>query len=259
MSLKTIASVFSGIGGWDLAGRSRGLENLWMCEINPFRTAVLEQRFPGVPIYPDVRGIRTEETPRPDILCASFPCQDVSVAGSKRGIAGPKSGIWVETIRLVRGFRPDYLVMENVASLASFGLDLVLDALAQIGYDAEWECLTAEAFGAPHKRDRIWIVAYPDSNVARCPEKQAFGPRFAQRLLERQERRYWDEVPRPDIRGVDDGVPLRLDRLASLGDSLLPQIAEAVLEAVSEFDLEVRQEPADPRWTPRKPWAFQSS
>ena len=100
--------------------------------------------------------------PPVDVLCGGFPCQDLSVAGRGAGIDGARSGLWAEYARLIRELRPRYVVVENVPALLVRGLGRVLGDLAALGYDAEWDCLPASAFGAPHRRDRVWIVAYPD-------------------------------------------------------------------------------------------------
>ena len=96
-----------------------------------------------------------------DVICGGFPCQDISVAGKGAGIAGERSGLWGEYARIVGEVRPRYVIVENVAALLGRGLERVLGDLAALGYDAEWHCIPASAVGAPHRRDRIWIVAYP--------------------------------------------------------------------------------------------------
>jgi DNA (cytosine-5)-methyltransferase 1 len=101
--------------------------------------------------------------PYVDVLCGGFPCQDISLAGKGAGIGGERSGLWAEYARLIRDLRPRYVIVENVAALLARGLDVVLADLAACGYDAEWDCLPASAFGAPHQRDRLWLVAYPES------------------------------------------------------------------------------------------------
>jgi site-specific DNA-cytosine methylase len=99
--------------------------------------------------------------PYVDVLCGGFPCQDISVAGRGEGIDGARSGLWAEYARLIRELRPRYVVVENVAALLARGMERVLGDLAACGYDAEWDCIPASAVGAPHRRDRVWLVAYP--------------------------------------------------------------------------------------------------
>jgi site-specific DNA-cytosine methylase len=105
--------------------------------------------------------------PYVDVLCGGFPCQDISVAGRGEGIDGARSGLWGEYARLIRELRPRYVVVENVAALLARGMERVLGDLAACGYDAEWDCIPASAVGAPHRRDRVWLVAYPRSQDAK--------------------------------------------------------------------------------------------
>lgn len=229
----TVGSLFSGIGGWDLGLQRAGFRTIWFAESDPFRRVILESHWPGRRIYEDVREIPLD-APRPDVLCASFPCQDLSLAGKRRGVDGPVSGIWREIIRLLRQFRPAYLLMENVIGLRSAGFDLVLAELAKSGYDAEWDCVAASHVGAPHERDRVWIVAYPSEVTDwAAPAQSVLGPRFAAELGRLPE---WPAEPGLDrmAHGVSGGV----DRRAALGDSLLPAIAEALGHAVTSFHSE---------------------
>jgi DNA (cytosine-5)-methyltransferase 1 len=156
----TVGSLFAGIGGFDLAAERAGLTVKWQVEIDPFCQRVLAKHWPNVKRYGDIKRVRY---PAPvDIVCGGFPCQDISVAGKGAGLAGKRSGLWREMLRVVRAVRPRYVVVENVAALLGRGLGDVLGGLASSGYDAEWDCIPASAVGAPHHRDRVWIVAYSD-------------------------------------------------------------------------------------------------
>ncbi|MBA3584923.1 MAG: DNA cytosine methyltransferase, partial [Gemmatimonadetes bacterium] len=99
-----------------------------------------------------------------DVLCGGFPCQDLSYAGAGAGLAGARSGLWSEYARLIGELRPRYVLVENVSALLARGLGTVLGDLAALGFDAEWDCIPASAVGAPHRRDRIWLVAYPNAD-----------------------------------------------------------------------------------------------
>jgi len=159
----TFGSLFSGIGGIDIGLERSGLQPLWQCEINKFCRELLKKRWPNVKLYGDIRDI-DEKTPRPNVLCGGFPCQDISTANTKgKGLDGSKSGLWFEFYRVIRLLRPRYVLVENVANLVNKGLDRILEGLAQIGYDAEWQVLSAAQFGAWHLRRRIFIVAYTNS------------------------------------------------------------------------------------------------
>lgn len=176
-----VLDLFSGIGGFSL-GLERatlegaeydGFETVAFCEIEPFPRKVLAKHWPGVPCYTDVRELTSERLAADgiavDVITGGFPCQDISVAGNQAGITdGTRSGLWSEIDRLVGELRPAFVIVENVANLLAgpseqpggwFGR--VLGDLAERGYDAEWENIPAAALGAPHRRERIWLVAYP--------------------------------------------------------------------------------------------------
>jgi DNA (cytosine-5)-methyltransferase 1 len=164
-----LLDLFSGIGGLSLGlERTGGFETVAFCEIEPFPRRVLAKHWPKVPIYDDVRTLTAERLAADgiavDAICGGFPCQDISLAGHGAGLDGERSGLWSEIARLVGELGPRYVIVENVAALLGRGLDRVLRDLAALGYDAEWHCIPASAVGAPHRRDRIWIVAYAGSD-----------------------------------------------------------------------------------------------
>jgi DNA (cytosine-5)-methyltransferase 1 len=159
--MMTVGSLFAGIGGFDLGFERAGYRIAFQVEIDPFARAVLTKHWPEVPKFDDIRSVSATTLPRVDVLCGGFPCQDISLAGKGAGIDGSRSGLWKEYARLIGELRPRYVVVENVAALRSRGLGTVLGDLAACGYDAEWDCIPASAVGAPHRRDRLWLVAYP--------------------------------------------------------------------------------------------------
>lgn len=163
-----VLSLFAGIGGFDLGlERTGGFETVAFCEIDPFCQRVLKKHWPEVPCYDDVRTLTAERLAADgiavDVICGGFPCQDISTAGKGAGLAGERSGLWSEIARLVGELRPQFVIVENVSALLGRGLGTVLGDLAALGYDAEWHCIPASAVGAPHRRDRIWIIAYVDN------------------------------------------------------------------------------------------------
>jgi DNA (cytosine-5)-methyltransferase 1 len=175
MTKLRVLDLFSGIGGFSLGlERTGGFETVAFCEIDPFCRRVLAKHWPDVPCFEDVTKLRGEDVGPVDVICGGFPCQDISIAGRREGIEGVRSGLWAEFARLIGEVRPAHVIVENVSNLLSgpserpgawFGR--VLGDLAALGYDAEWHCIPAGAVGAPHIRDRIWVVAYPDS----CDER----------------------------------------------------------------------------------------
>ena len=146
----TIGSLFSGIGGieygFELAG---GFETRWFIENDKAAQKILKMRWPGVPIYGDIRAIDFNELERVNVLTGGFPCQDISTANPRgKGIEGERSGLWTYFAEAIRILRPRYAVIENVPNLANRGLNVVLRDLAEIGYDAEWNIVSARGVGA---------------------------------------------------------------------------------------------------------------
>jgi DNA (cytosine-5)-methyltransferase 1 len=161
-----VLDLFSGIGGFCLGlERTGGFKTVAFCEIEPYPRKVLAKHWPEVPCYHDIRELTAERLTADgigvDVICGGFPCQDISTAGKGAGLAGERSGLWSEFARLIGELRPQYAIVENVSALLSRGLADVLGDLATLGFDAEWHCIPASAVGAPHRRDRIWIVAHP--------------------------------------------------------------------------------------------------
>ena len=156
-----VGSLFAGIGGFDLGLERAGFEIAWQVEIDPYCQRVLAKHWPLVTRYGDIRAIDWSAVEPVDLLCGGFPCQDISLAGKGAGLSGERSGLWFEYAKAIDALKPRYVLIENVAALRSRGLDQVLGSLTALGYDAEWHCIPACAVGAPHRRDRVWIVAYP--------------------------------------------------------------------------------------------------
>lgn len=257
-----VLDLFSGIGGFSLGlERTGGFKTVAFCEIEPFPRRVLAKHWPDVPIYEDVRNVTADVLAADgiavDVITGGFPCQDLSIAGKRAGITGERSGLWSEIVRLTRELRPRYVIVENVANLLSgpsekrggwFGR--VLGDLAECGYDAEWENIPAAAVGAPHRRERVWIVAYPqqikrvrailiDDN-AQERERRSASVRCANGFrLEVGKAGHalsfrW--LDQPDPIGVVDGVPDWPHRLAALGNAVTPQIPEMIGRAILEAE-----------------------
>ena len=163
-------ALFAGAGGGILASQLIGLRTVCAVEIDKYAASVLLARqndkiLSPFPVWDDVctfdgrpwRGIV-------DVVSGGFPCQDISLAGRGEGISGARSGLWAEMARVVREVRPRFVFVENSPALVGRGLDVVLADLAKAGYDAEWCVLGADDVGAPHKRKRIWILAYSQSD-----------------------------------------------------------------------------------------------
>lgn len=157
----TFGSLFAGIGGFDLGLERAGMTCAWQVEREPYAVRVLEKHWPNVRRHDDVCTFPPEGGNwEVDLICGGFPCQDISVAGKGAGLAGERSGLWHEMHRIISEIRPRFVIVENVAALLSRGMETVLGELSEIGYDAEWHVIPAAAVGAPHRRDRVWIVAH---------------------------------------------------------------------------------------------------
>lgn len=241
----TFGSLFSGIGGMDLGLERAGMRVVWQSEIDPYACRVLARHWPGVPNLGDIARIDWSAVERPDLVCGGFPCQDISFAGKGAGLAGERSGLWYEFARCVRDLRPRYVLVENVAALLVRGLDAVLGTLASLGYDAEWDCIPAAAFGAPHERERVFLAAYS----GRLPR---FGRVFfhGEDAIPRDEQwrssqgiqsgRGWKrwlkqaasdldrQASDPWFCGLDDGFSSEVvrDQYRGFGNAVVPQVAE---------------------------------
>jgi len=193
-------SLFAGIGGLDLGLERAGLECAWQVEIDDWCRQVLAKHWPDVTRYEDVRTVGDNLKPV-DLICGGFPCQDISNAGKRAGIGGERSGLWSEFARIIRIVQPQYVLVENVAALLGRGLGDVLGDLAACGYDAEWDCIPAASVGAPHRRDRIFVVAYAGRNG---PHEQRRGVSGANREGEVHARRDVEVRPLADAEGVSE-------------------------------------------------------
>jgi DNA (cytosine-5)-methyltransferase 1 len=233
-----VLDLFSGIGGFSLGLERAGMRTVAFCEIDPYACAVLAKHWPSVPIYRDVQAITairiTDDGISVDVICGGFPCQDISFAGAGAGLEGARSGLWREFARLIGELRPKFALVENVAALTVRGLLNVLGDLATLGYDAEWHCIPACYVGAWHERDRIWILAYPQSNSAGEPK----GPLLRQRHLSVELGGGFAEWPGrsnlPESRfcRTTNGFPRWMDRSRCLGNAVVPQIPEAIGRAI---------------------------
>ncbi len=164
-----IGSMCSGYGGLDLAAMTvLGARLAWCAETDPHASKVLAARFPGVPNLGDLTAVNWAAAPPADLVTAGFPCQDISAAGRGAGIReGTRSGLWISIARALGHLRPGYVLVENVAALRSRGLGRVLADLAALGYDTQWTSLRASDTGAPHRRDRLFILAWQPGTLPR--------------------------------------------------------------------------------------------
>jgi|TARA_R110000824_G_scaffold398299_1_gene602222 DNA (cytosine-5)-methyltransferase 1 len=249
----TFGSLFSGIGGIDLGLERAGMECKWQVEIDPFCRKVLAKHWPDVRRFEDVKSVGGETLGPVDVIAGGFPCQDNSNSNQwwgegRKGLEGDKSGLWTEMWRVACELQPQYIAVENVSALLTVngGRDFctILEQLAEGGYNAEWECLYASTFGAAHHRERIFLVAYPDS--IRPEEIFSDRGRDVVPTVETELRNLagatvqvggaWASQPEVDIMAY--GIPNRPRQLEALGNAVVPQCAEyigrKILEKASE-------------------------
>ncbi len=248
-----VLDLFSGIGGFSLGLERAGMETVTFCEFDKHAQKVLRKHWPDVPIHDDVRTLDGRQyRGSVDVVCGGFPCQDLSSAGKKAGFDGERSSLYREMLRVISECMPKYAIFENVSGLltgdggrwfAKFLYDL-----AEIGLDAEWHCISASEFNAPHHRDRVWVVAYPkgelwdvngDGQGRKMPD-----PKLRPKQPRRQNMPFndsqWNIKRRPVLEsaicGKDDGFSGRVDRLKRLGNSVYPEIPEAIGKAIMEYE-----------------------
>ncbi len=258
----TFGSLFAGIGGFDLGFERAGMVCKWQVEIDDYATRVLEKHWPNVHRERDIRECGAHKLESVDLICGGFPCQDISYAGAGAGLAGERSGLFFEALRVVRELQPRIVVLENVAALLTRGLDRVCGSLAEIGFDAEWHCIPAAAIGAPHIRDRVFVYAYSQSepsqpindetrrgqacvftnppNAIRWTDSEATpSPRSTHSEQSRGEigrrtpRANWWSTE-PELDRVVHGFPAEMDRLRGLGNAVVPQVAEWIGRQIVE-------------------------
>lgn len=265
----THLSLFSGIGGLDLAAEAAGFETVGQCEWADYPTKVLEKHWPDVPRWRDIRTL-TEKSfyektgwRTVDVISGGFPCQPFSVAGQRRGEEDDRY-LWPEMLRVIQEIRPAWVVGENVAGIVNMALDTVLSDLENIGYSCQAFIIPACAVDAPHRRDRCAIVAYasgkglqrlqqpgaldegeqqPEScgSTGKCGEafRDADGGR-RERIKRREyvqlieKRRFW--TTEPNVGRVVNGVPNRVDRVKCLGNAVVPQQFYPIFKAIAEIE-----------------------
>lgn len=263
-----IGSLFSGIGGLELGlERATGGHTVWQVEQDPYARAVLAKHWPKAKRFENVEKVGAHNLAAVDLICGGFPCQDVSNAGKRAGLDGARSGLWTEYARIIGDLRPRFVVVENVSALLARGMDRVLGDLAACGYDAIWDCIPAAAVGAPHRRDRLFVVAYSNSGWRSNNELQTGGhklrvcrtkladtdgtrlerhrpagnvgeicPQKAVGLFRRSLGHVEAWKLEPQLGRVATGVPRRVDRLRCLGNAVVPQVAEVIGRVIVELD-----------------------
>ena len=259
-------SLFSGIGGIDLGLERAGMACCWQVDNDDFCLKVLNKRWPNVPKYGDIRDVGKENLETVDLIAGGFPCQPFSVAGKRRGTKDDRH-LWPEMLRVISELKPTWVLGENVPGIIPLFLDQAISDLEAEVYTCTPIVLPACAFDAPHERSRVFIIAYSTSGTCNMDElsrKEGFdisrispggiitnsdskglqgeSIREIQNIqpTKRNSEYYWEPLTvEPTIRGMDDGVPDRVDRSRMLGEAVVPQVAEFIGRIIMEANQHV--------------------
>lgn len=229
----TIGSLFAGIGGLELGLEQAGVgHTVWQVERDPFCRQVLAAHWPDATRYEDVNAVDWRQVAPVDVVCGGFPCQPFSLAGHQRGTSDDR-WLWPAFADCLRVVRPRFVVVENVAALLADGdaFGWLLADLHDLGFDAEWSVVRACSVGAPHMRRRVFVLAHrPGGGRDERPhgDRQGEGdvPIAAGRSRCHAHHGGW--TAEPGVGRVADGVPDRVDRLRSLGNAVVPAVAEVI-------------------------------
>jgi len=223
-----VLDLFSGIGGFSLGLERAGMRTVAFCEIDPFCRAVLAKHWPGVPCHDDVRTIPTIGC---DLVAGGYPCQPFSHAGKRSGARDDRH-LWPAMRRVIEQERPAWIIAENVTGHIALELDQVLADLEADGYACRALVIPACAVGAPHKRERVWILAHAHGERGCVRATRSEYAEDAWESPERTELRHWDAEP--GMGRVASGVLYRVDRLRALGNAVVPQVVEVIGKAIME-------------------------
>ena len=219
--------LFSGIGGFALAAKWAGFETVGFCEQDDFCKSVLAARWPVVPIHDDVRELDGRLFRGVELISGGYPCQPFSSSGKRLGAKDDRH-LWPEMRRIIEQARPTWVVSENVAGHITMGLDDVLSDLESLDYAARAVVIPACAVGANHRRARVWVVAHAtEFGLGDNIPQQRHDP--APHIWGKWEE--WED--KPVISGTDDGIPNRVDRIAAIGNAIVPQVAYELLRVMT--------------------------
>lgn len=246
-----LLDLFSGIGGFSLAGEWAGFETLQFVEKDKFCQKVLAKNFPGVPIHDDIKTFHYSD--KVDLLTGGFPCQSFSIAGNQKGFDDERY-LWPEMFRIICECHPTWIIAENVSGIVEMALEEICIDLENENYETQTFIIPACAANAPHRRDRIWIIA--NSLRERCASGfDSFAKVFLQTNKERIMASYqaeWSNL-QPDTwasfssqdrlllntsssRG-NDGISRKLDinRIKALGNTIVPQVVFPIMKIIAEI------------------------
>lgn len=194
----TVGSLFAGVAGFDAGFEQAGFRTAWQVEIDPQCRQILEQHFPSAERFEDVTQCGSRNLKRVDVICGGFPCQDVSVAGKRAGLAGERTGLFFEAARILRELRPPWFVFENVPGLFSSNngrdfAEVLRVLMVECGYGVCWRVLNSQFFGVAQRRRRVFLVG---RFGAPCPASVLFEPTSGRRNSETG-REAWEGIAAP--------------------------------------------------------------
>ena len=227
--------LFSGIGGFALAA-----SRVWkdeheiasFCEIEPFCQKVLQKHWPDVPLVSDIRELKGANVGKIDLLTGGFPCQPFSRAGKQKGEIDNRY-LWPEMLRIIKKTQPRWIIGENVTGITDLVFDKVLFDLESQNYEVWAAIIPACAVNAQHRRDRVWFMAYSKgSSTVKMLRKGTISSQLRGSIGGMWE--YWSNEPA--VGRVVNGIPNRVDRLRSLGNAIVPQVATVIIEGIRQVE-----------------------
>lgn len=237
-------SLFSGIGGFDLAASWLGWDNVFHCEILEYNQKILKQHWPKAECFTDItKASFTKYANTIDVLTGGFPCQDISTSGRGAGIEGEKSGLWNEYKRAIKETNCNYIVAENSPNLINKGIEKILLDLSEMGYNAEWGCLRASSFGAYHERERCYVVAYSNSYgfqgiLQRLGQGSSLLPKPSDKIILSSLPKSFEQLGDYKRIRETDGVPNQSHRIKACGNAVVPQVIVQIFKAINDAESE---------------------
>jgi len=244
-----VLDLFGGIGGFSLGLERAGMKTMAFCEFDKHAQKVLKKHWPEVPIHDDVRILDGRQYRGSiDVVCGGFPCQDLSSSGALEGFEGERSSLYTEMLRIISECLPTFAIFENVTNLlrgdSGRWFARFLYDLAEIGYDAQWHCISASELGAPHHRDRVWIIAYPNGNrraemalhnisLDGAKEDQRWSSINAGPLVGACSWEDWEK--QSGVRLIVDGVSGMAHECKQIGNAVVPIIPEIIGMALMKY------------------------
>ena len=226
----TVCDLFAGIGGFSLGLERSGMTIKYQVEINEYCNRILAKHWPSVKRFQDIRTIGTDQIGPVDVVCGGFPCQPFSLAGERKGAKDDRH-LWPEMLRIITALRPTWVIGENTPGIINMELDNVLADLEGAGYACQSFVIPACSIDAPHRRDRVWIVAHTSQPRLPLPEPQKLH-REGRREKGGAAPEFCRWTPEPGMDRMAHGVPGRMDRLKALGNAVVPAVVEQIGRAI---------------------------